>query len=98
MATATPDCSLSWPTATTRSPAFNPLAISARPSVRVPVRTKVRTAVEGLGALVDDYEFHFPQELSPANLADVREALDGQEGQRAPRRLWRVRPLFRRRG
>jgi xylose isomerase len=43
----------------------------------VSTAAKVRTAVEGLGALVDDYEFHYPQELSPANLADVREALDG---------------------
>ena len=24
---------------------------------------KVRTAVEGLGDLMDDYEFHYPQEL-----------------------------------
>jgi xylose isomerase len=38
---------------------------------------KVRTAVEGLGDLVDDYEFHHPQELSPENLDEVREALDG---------------------
>src|SRR5581483_10209406 len=38
---------------------------------------KVRTAVEGLGDLIDDYEFHYPQELSPANLDEVREALDG---------------------
>jgi xylose isomerase len=38
---------------------------------------KVRTAVEGLGDLMDDYEFHYPQELSPENLADVRDALDG---------------------
>jgi xylose isomerase len=38
---------------------------------------KVRTAVEGLGDLMDDYEFHYPQELSPANLDEVREALDG---------------------
>jgi xylose isomerase len=38
---------------------------------------KVRTAVEGLGELVDDYEFHYPQELSPANLEDVRAALEG---------------------
>src|ERR1700693_1041873 len=43
----------------------------------IPTATKVRTAVEGLGALVDDYEFHYPQELSPANLEDVQEALDG---------------------
>ena len=38
---------------------------------------KVRTAVEGLGDLVDDYEFHYPQELSRENLDDVREVLDG---------------------
>src|SRR5438034_6945899 len=38
---------------------------------------KVRTAVEGLGDLMDDYEFHHPQELSPANLDEVRGALDG---------------------
>src|SRR6059058_3907949 len=38
---------------------------------------KVRTAVEGLGDLMDDYEFHFPQELSRENLDEVREALDG---------------------
>ena len=38
---------------------------------------KVRTAVAGLGDLVDDYEFHYPQELSPGNLAEVQEALAG---------------------
>jgi xylose isomerase len=38
---------------------------------------KVRTAVEGLGDLVDDYEFHYPQELREDNLAEVRHALDG---------------------
>ena len=38
---------------------------------------KVRTAVEGLGDLIDDYEFHYPQELSAENLDDVRAALDG---------------------
>ena len=38
---------------------------------------KVRTAVEGLGDLIDDYEFHYPQELSPANLDEVQEALEG---------------------
>jgi xylose isomerase len=38
---------------------------------------KVRTAVTGLGDLMDDYEFHYPQELSPSNLDDVRKALDG---------------------
>src|SRR5437763_1195994 len=43
----------------------------------VSTATKVRTAVEGLGDLIDDYEFHYPQELAPANLAEVQEALDG---------------------
>src|SRR5947209_4374996 len=38
---------------------------------------KVRTAVEGLGDLIDDYEFHYPQELSHDNLDAVRDALDG---------------------
>jgi len=38
---------------------------------------RVRRAVEGLGDLIDDYEFHYPQELSRENLDDVREALDG---------------------
>jgi xylose isomerase len=38
---------------------------------------KVRTAVTGLGDLIDDYEFHYPYELSPENLEDVQEALEG---------------------
>ena len=38
---------------------------------------KVRRAVEGLGDLMDDYEFHYPGELAPENLDEVREALDG---------------------
>jgi len=38
---------------------------------------KVRTAVAGLGGLIDDYEFHYPQELSADNLDAVRNALDG---------------------
>ena len=38
---------------------------------------KLRTAVEGLGDLVDDYEFHYPYELSPETLDETREALDG---------------------
>src|SRR5215468_6224218 len=37
----------------------------------------VRTAVEGLDELIDDYEFHYPQELSHENLDAVRDALDG---------------------
>jgi xylose isomerase len=38
---------------------------------------KVLTAVAGLGELIDDYEFHYPQELSPGNLDEVRGALGG---------------------
>ena len=38
---------------------------------------KVRQAVEGLDGLIDDYEFHYPQELSEENLDAVLEALDG---------------------
>ncbi len=38
---------------------------------------KVRTAVGGLGDLIDDYEFHYPQEISRDNLEAVRDALDG---------------------
>jgi xylose isomerase len=38
---------------------------------------KVRAAVAGLGDLMDDYEFHYPQELSEENVDAVREALDG---------------------
>jgi len=37
---------------------------------------RVRRAVEGLGDLIDGYEFHYPQELSEENLDDVRNALD----------------------
>ena len=37
----------------------------------------MRTAVAGLGDLMDDYEFHYPAELSRENLEDVQEALAG---------------------
>src|SRR6266545_6061921 len=40
---------------------------------------RVRRAVDGLGDLIDGYEFHFPQELSPDNLDAVRDALDGHD-------------------
>ena len=42
-----------------------------------PMPVKVRRAVEGLGDLMDDYEFHYPGELNPDNLDEVRDALDG---------------------
>ena len=40
-----------------------------------PVAEKVHRAVEGLGELIDGYEFHYPQELSRDNLDEVRAAL-----------------------
>ena len=40
-----------------------------------PVAAKVHRAVEGLGDLIDGYEFHYPNELSPANLDEVKAAL-----------------------
>ncbi len=36
---------------------------------------RVERAVSGLGELMDGYEFHYPQELSPDNLDEVRGAL-----------------------
>src|SRR5436190_13320063 len=44
-----------------------------------PVADKVHRAIEGLGDLIDGYEFHYPQELSPDNLDEVRAALDGHD-------------------
>jgi xylose isomerase len=40
---------------------------------------RVRRAVDGLGDLIDGYEFHYPGELSPDNLDDVRDALKGHD-------------------
>jgi xylose isomerase len=40
---------------------------------------RVREAVEGLGDLIDGYEFHYPQELNEDNLDEVRDALDGHD-------------------
>ena len=36
-------------------------------------------AVEGLGDLIDGYEFHYPNELSPENLAEVQAALGAHD-------------------
>ena len=44
-----------------------------------PMPAKVRRAVEGLGDLVDGYEFHYPGELSEESLDEVRDALDGHD-------------------
>jgi xylose isomerase len=40
-----------------------------------PTADKVRRAVDGLGDLMDGYEFHYPGELDESNLDDVRAAL-----------------------
>jgi xylose isomerase len=63
--------------------AFGPMATRFNPGGYKPelsglsTEAKVRTAVEGLGDLMDDYEFHYPAELSADNLDAVRAALDG---------------------
>src|SRR4030081_1107829 len=44
-----------------------------------PTAAKVGRAVEGLGDLIDGYEFHYPQELSADNLDAVRAALGGHD-------------------
>src|SRR5437764_9995381 len=40
---------------------------------------RVRRAIDGLGDLMDGYEFHYPQELSEDNVDEVREALRDHE-------------------
>src|SRR6476469_1408268 len=55
---------------------FNPAGYKPELS-GLPTAAKVRTAVEGLGDLMDDYEFHYPQELSRDNLEEVQQALGG---------------------
>ena len=61
--------------------AFGPMVTRFVPSGYQPehagetTATRVRRAVEGLGDLIDGYEFHYPQELSSDNLDDVRAAL-----------------------
>jgi xylose isomerase len=65
--------------------AFGPMATRFVPGGYKPERAgqttveRVREAVEGLGDLIDGYEFHYPQELSSDNLDEVREALDGHD-------------------
>ena len=58
---------------------------------------KVSRAVAGLGDLMDDYEFHYPQELSEDNLDEVRAALDGH-GIYAVATGTHLNPLFGRGG
>ena len=63
--------------------AFGDMATRFNPGGYKPELAGVSTArrsaprSKGLGELIDDYEFHYPQELSPENLDAVREALDG---------------------
>src|SRR5213595_4059548 len=40
---------------------------------------RVRRAVDGLGDLIDGYEFHYPGELNEESLDEVRDALDGHD-------------------
>jgi xylose isomerase len=40
---------------------------------------RVARAVEGLGDLIDGYEFHYPQEISADNLDEIRSALGGHD-------------------
>jgi xylose isomerase len=44
-----------------------------------PMPAKVRRAVEGLGDLIDGYEFHYPGELNEDTLDEVRDALGGHD-------------------
>jgi len=61
--------------------AFGPMATRFNPGGYKPelagesTAQRVRRAVDGLGDLIDGYEFHYPQELSEENLDEVREAL-----------------------
>jgi xylose isomerase len=55
---------------------FNPSGYKPELSGATTVQ-KVTTAVTGLGDLIDDYEFHYPQELNRDNLEAVRGALAG---------------------
>jgi xylose isomerase len=58
---------------------------------------KVARAVGGLGDLIDDYEFHYPQELSEDNVDEVRAAL-GEHGVYAIATGTHLNPLFGRGG
>ncbi len=57
---------------------------------RAHARTRSRAPIAGLGDLIDGYEFHYPQELSDDNLAEVRagarRARHLLHGHRAPSR------------
>jgi xylose isomerase len=61
--------------------AFGPMVTRFVPGGYQPERAsettveRVRRAVEGLGDLIDGYEFHYPQELNEDNVDEIREAL-----------------------
>ena len=63
--------------------AFGPMVTRFNPGgykpelAAVSTAQQVGTAVAGLEGLIDDYEFHHPQELSDGNLDEVRAALGG---------------------
>ena len=57
---------------------FNPNGNKPEVANERPVE-RVRRAVEGLGDLIDGYEFHYPQELNAENLDEMRDALDGRD-------------------
>jgi xylose isomerase len=57
---------------------FNPNGYKPEVADETPVE-RVRRAVEGLGDLIDGYEFHYPQELNEENLDEMREALAGHD-------------------
>jgi xylose isomerase len=42
-----------------------------------PIVDKVKRAVEGLGDLIDDYEFHYPYEINEDNAESIKSALGG---------------------
>ena len=63
-----------------------------------PVADKVHRAVEGLGDLIDGYEFHYPDELSPSNLDEVRAALGPTMTSTASRAACISHPQFGRGG
>jgi len=83
--------------------AFGPMATRFVPGGYQPERAdettvdRVRRAVDGLGELIDDYEFHYPQELSEENLDEVREAL-GDHGVYCIATGLHLDPLFGRGG
>jgi xylose isomerase len=58
---------------------FVPVGYQPEHGDQEPVASKVHRAVEGLGDLIDGYEFHYPNELSPENLDEVRDALAGHD-------------------